>query len=1107
MYRFIRNAHRFTLTAIVLLFSAVVTLRAVGQTTSGSIYGTVQDASGAVVPGVGITVTNLATGVAKNATASDKGEYAFPVLVPGDYKITAQMTGFQSQTQTNVRLDANQNVHVNFSLQVGATEQSVTVEGDTTLVDTRESQIGNTVDQKRIEDLPLNGRNAYDLLTILPGVTNYAPDVQTGSRLGTQIIVNGVPGQSTAYYLDGSYDTNVWRFGGNLLPDPDALQEFRVLTSNYDAEFGRSAGGVVSAITRSGTNQYHGVAFEYLRNNMFNAKKYFENSVTSLHQHQYGATFGGPVPRLRERMFFFLSYQRLQIHTPANVTSSQLLVPTALERMGDFRQTPSTAPNNLRPNVSCNGVQFTVCIDPVAAALLAFVPVGSSDTTTTDSTGKLINYRRPPQQSANANLLSGQGMARFDYHLGQKHQLSGMYFESRGSSNAPTVSNNQIVSYAGMANYEGQYNSVVSDTWTVAANKVNDVRAYYSLNHYIIGNIYGDQHLLPSLGSQAAHGGNYNAQPLFNVQGFFQMGTNNAGPNNLPSSTLGISDTFHWTLGPHELKLGGAYMYDKFTSTGGGSSNGLFTFTGSTVGTTTPSSQLVDFLRGNANTLVQNNGVFFRTHSIDPSIFAQDNWKLSTRLSLNLGLRWEYYPMYTGQNNSGTFVPNVQSTRFPNAPLGLLTAGDAGVPDGILHTPWNTFAPRFGFAYDVFGTGKTSLRGAYGIFFNAVPQVAVSNNLVQQPFSRSVTVNKTPNLVCPFGGPASSCPAGTPAGVDPFPYTPSATSAVFLSGANLFGLPPNESRIPSVQMFSLGIQQQYSSRWSSEISYVGNVGRHLYITTDVNAPVYNTSCTSASCLGTAGINNRRPYQPSPSTYTFASISIAAPRANTSYHSLQATMQKRFDHHFSVQASYVWSKVISLNPVVNQFDIRSSKGVDPTDVPNNFVVSYIYVTPEVKRLGLFGTEVLSGWQLNGITRFQSGSPFNVTSGADSNFDGTTNDRPNVVGNPFLPTNRSRKQKIALYFNPAAFATPGAGQPYGNAQFDMLFGPGYKNTDLSAFKTFILYRETKLQFRAEVFNLLNNVNLSNPASNTSVATVGQISGTSAARILQFALRLSY
>ena len=401
-----------------------------------------------------------------------------------------------------------------------------------------------------------------------------------------------------------------------------------------------------------------------------------------------------------------------------------------------------------------------------------------------------------------------------------------------------------------MQNYEGQYNGVASDTWTVSATKVNSIRAYYSLNHYIIANIYGNQHMLPDLGSQAAMGGNYNAQPYFSITGYWQMGTNNAGPNNLPSSTLGVSDTFNWVLGRHEVKFGGAYMWDRFTSTGGASSNGLFTFTGSTTG-----NALADFLEGKANSLTQNNGVFFRSHSQDPSLFAQDNWRVFRRLTLNLGLRWEYYPMYTGQNNTGTFVAGVQSTRFPTAPLGLLTSGDKGIPDGILHTPWNTFAPRFGFAYDVFGNGLTSLRGSYGIFYSAIDQVAVSNNLVQQPFSRSVTVAKTPNLVTPYAP-----------GPDPFPYTANPSNAVFLSGANIFSLPPGAHNIPSVQEFSLGVQQQYGSKWSSQINYVGNVGPPLlhharselaHLSTQV-APVQPAARRLARTVGDPMNQHRQP---------------------------------------------------------------------------------------------------------------------------------------------------------------------------------------------------------------------------------------------------------
>ena len=372
-----RNTFFLSLYLVLGCFIAC-SARAFAQTTTGSVYGTVSDASGAVIPGTTVTAINQHTAAIKTTKSGATGDYTFVVLDPGDYKITGTMTGFQSQTQSGVHLDAAQNVHVNFILQVGEASQIVTVEAGTTLVDTRGSEMGETVDQQRIQDLPLNGRNAYDLLQILPGVTNYASDVQTGSRQGNQIIVNGIAAQNTAYYLDGAYDTNVWRFGGNLLPEPDALQEFRVLTSNFDAEFGRSAGGVVQAITRSGTDQYHGLVFEYLRNNIFNAKPWLSTGVTPLHQNQFGATFGGPIPRLRNRAFFFLSYQGLRIHQPANVLSNSLTVPTALERTGDFRSTPAKS----QPNVSCNGVKFVICpdqLDPVAQNVLQFVPVGSSD--------------------------------------------------------------------------------------------------------------------------------------------------------------------------------------------------------------------------------------------------------------------------------------------------------------------------------------------------------------------------------------------------------------------------------------------------------------------------------------------------------------------------------------------------------------------------------------------------------------------------------------------------------------------------------------------------------------------------------------------------------
>ncbi|HWR16890.1 MAG TPA: carboxypeptidase regulatory-like domain-containing protein [Terriglobales bacterium] len=1069
----------FCFTLILLLSCSPVVF---GQATTGSIYGTVADSGGAVVPGATVTVKNVNTGETKSATTSSTGDYTVVFLVPGEYEVSAEMAGFQVQRQTAVHLAANQNVHVNFDLKVGSTEQSLTVEAGITLVDTRESQIATTVEQTRIQDLPLNGRNAYDLVQVVPGVQSYAADKPTGSRQGTQFTVNGVPDFNSAYYLDGAYDTNLWRFGGNLMPSPDALQEFRVLTSNFDAEFGRSAGGVVNAITRSGTNNYHGLLYDYLRNDALNSKNYFINEVTPLRQNQFGGTFGGPI--VRDKAFFFLSYEGLRIRTPVIVSSSSLITPTPAQARGDF----SAEPQSKWPKMangsyySCNGVQGIICptlLDPVAQNALAFVPLADPVTGIT------------AEQFGNANTEANQGMAKIDWQATVNHRLAGTFFISRGTSKNPLATqagiSNQILSYSGVQEYEGQYNGVLNDTWTISPTKVNNLRLFYTLSHFVLSSIYGSDHQLDDLGSLAPPGSDYGSQPLFNVVGYWSMGTNNAGPNDLPSSSLGISDTFSTTLGNHEVKLGGSWVYNHFRSRGGAASNGLFTFNGTVTG-----NALADFLLGRANNFRQNNGVDFRTEQHVPSLFFSDNWRLSRRLSLNLGLRWERFPSYTGQNNTATFIPYVKSERFPTAPLGLVFSGDQGLPDGIIKTPWNTFAPRFGFAYDVFGDGKTSIRGGYGLFYSQINQVRVSNNLVQQPYSLTMTINRTPSLLNPYGVAGS-----------PFPYNPDPSSAVFTSGATIFGLEPGADDVPSVQQFSLGLQQQLAADWAAEVSYVGSVARHFPINIDGNSPIY----APGGLTTTAGLNARRPYQPTPTTYTFGVITQTLLNSNFSYNSLQAKLTHRFTRNFSVHGSYVWSKSIGLNAVVDSYDIQSSRGLSDTDIRHSLVVSYMYSLPRVNSLGAFGRQVLSGWQLNGITAIRSGTPFNVTSGKDTNLDGVNNDRPDTVAPPSI-NNGSRQERIAQYFNPAAFAQLPANTPYGNTGYNSMIGPGYVNTDLSIFKNFTLpFRESSVQFRAEAFNLFNNVNLSNPNGVMTNAQFGKITSAGSPRIVQFALRFSF
>ena len=1074
----------FVTVLIAFVFVVVTSLRA--QTTTGSIYGTISDQNNAVIPNVSITVTRVDTGEIHTLTSNESGNYSFPALMPGDYTVSAHAQGFSTQTQRNIRLDVSQNEHISFTLKPGATSDVVTVTADATMIDTRESQLGETVDQKRIQDLPLNGRNAYSLVQLVPGVTNYTGESAIGDQNGSSFSVNGIRTALNSFYLDGVFDTAIYRDGGNLIPNPDAVHEFRLLTSNFDAEFGRAPGGVVNLITRSGTNNFHGLLYDYLRNNVLNAKSYFNNSVTPLKQNQFGGNVGGPF--LRDKLFFFFSYEGLRVASPTTVAAASLVTPTPAEAMGDLSAMPQSQwpklPNGTLYN--CNGKQGVICpnvLDPVAQNLLKTVPLSDP------ATGHPVQQTSPGNNSANQYLIRG------DYQITPQHSAAVMFFNSHGTGRSPTAGSNQILDFSGVSQKNAQTNAMVSETWMVSANKLNNIRVFYSLNHNILGNLF-DNNTLSDLGSQAPAGSGLTTQPQISITGYWSMGSGSSGVDNQAQQAIGLVDSFNWTHANHDVKFGGSFLWSKYAETGGYAGSGQWGFTGSTTG-----NALADFLLGNANSWRQNSGVFHRLHAPDPALFIQDDWRIARKLTLNLGLRWEAFAPFTGQNDFGTFSPNVQSRRFPTAPLGILAAGDPGVPDGIIHTQWKDFAPRVGFAYDVFGDGKTSLRGAYGLFY-AASQATFSANLEQQPFLLDITINKTPNLVTPF----------TP-GLDPFPYVVNLQNPTFRSGAATVGLAPNAGGTPYVHEYSLALQQQLGSQWAAQVSYVGNGTRKAYLLRDANSPVYIPGASTS----TTGLNSRRPYQPTPDTYAFGSIAELTPAGNSSYNALQIILTRRFAHNFSLSANYVWSKTIdfvSADPgslsgtsLVDNNDINRDRGLSTLDVPQRFVASYLWTTPVIHRWGFVGREALSGWQLNGITTLSTGSPFNVTSGVDSNLDGSTNDRPNVTGDPRMPGARSRSAKIQGFFNTAAFSPVPAGVPYGNTPRDLLVGPGFVNTDFSAFKNFPVWNEHNLQFRGELFNLFNNVNLNNPNGTRSSSQFGKITGSGSPRIVQFSLRYSF
>jgi hypothetical protein len=1055
-----------------------------GQTTTGAIAGSVTDPTDSVIPNASITVTNVQTGIAQNTQSNGSGNYIFPSLPPGDYTLSVQASGFGTKTQSGLHLDVLQTLTSNVQLKLGTQSESVTVSTAAALVELRESQLSTTVAQEQIADLPLNGRAAFSLVQLVPGVTTFVPSATIGDTAGTKFSLNGNRTNENSYYLDGAYDTSFMSQGGNIIPNPDALQEFRVLTNNFDAEYGRYPGGVVNVITRGGSNSLHGLAYDYLRNSALNLKNYFATRVTPLVQNQFGGAAGGPI--VHNRAFFFGSYEGLRISTPTQILSTAVNLPTLAETHGDF----SALPASKQPNVSCNGVQGVICpnlLDPVAQNLLKFVPLASASGVS-------------PEQDAHGSTVANQYLARSDYQLSSSHQFSGEFFQSFGTVINPGLYANQILDYSTARQLNTTANIILNDVWTISPKKLNTARVFFTVDHT------QTQQVIPpttwtALGSTIRDGIQPATSPVIAITGYYQEGLAAGGITNNNMQTFGVEDTFNWTIGDHEIKTGGSFFYNQYREDGIYYGAGLATFSGSFTG-----NALADFLEGRAASLRQNSGVYHRFHQPDPALFFQDDWKATRKLTLNLGVRWEAYAAFVGGNTEGTFVPNVQSTRFPTAPLGLLTAGDSGVPDGIVPTKWHDFVPRVGFAYDLRGNGSTSIRGGFGMFF-ATRGASQFDNTEQQPFLLDNTINGTPNLVTPY----TAAPFN---GVDPFPYNSNLKNPTFYSGATISGVRPNAG-YPYVMEYNLTLEQQLGRSWGGRIAYVGSQSRKFFLSRDVNEPAYVPGAPVTS----AGLNARRPYEPTPSTYVFGQIVQNADANNANYNALQLTLTRQFVHNFSVLASYVWSKsmdFISIDPAnitltqSNQLDVRQDYARSDFDIPQDFFVSYVWALPGTNRFGLLGKDVLSGWQVNGITTLRTGVPYNVLSGVDANRDGIATDRPNVVANPVVGGHRSRTARISAFFNTAAFAQVLPGVPYGNAQRNVAIGPAFINTDLSGFKNIPIWRESTVQFRAEVFNIFNNVNLANPNTTETSPSFGKISAlyaNSSPRVIQFALKYKF
>jgi len=1060
---------------VICLFAGITSGRA--QTT-GTLLGKVTDQSGAAIPSAIVRVTNADTGFTSSTTPTADGSYMIPLLPIGHYSISVTSDGFRSFTQSGVLVPVAQDIRVDVMLEIGQVTQTINVSGNSINIDTTTATLGETVDNARLEGLPLNGRNAASLLGTLPGVSNVsAPVYQTSVRGGPSYSISGSRTDFGNMQLDGETITDALANSNQNLPTPDALQEFRVLTDSYGAEYGRAGGGVILAVTKSGSNQFHGAAWDYLRNDAFDAFTKFTPAGTPkplLRQNQFGGDIGGPVilPKYngKNRTFFFFAYEGLRIHQEVLTIT---YVPTEAERNGDFSaiSTPLTDPtsggtftNNQIPSSRLN--QFAATFNSL------YVPLPNQP-------NGALEYSQASPTSAN------QFVIKIDQTLGSKDRVWFRLFRNKAITTYPssipfftTPSGSQFQAYT------------LAETHTFSPKIINEFSAAYSRPEGLPF-VTEDGKSARELGIDANGFTPYPQTPLISVSGYFGAGSGWFVDE--PSYFREFSDKVSWLHGKHSIQAGAMFNFQ---------SNGdlayppmSWSFSGQYTGNAN-----ADYLIGrpnnfNVTTTIIDNG---RSYVFQP--FVQDNYKITRKLTLNLGLRYGYQTPWTERKPGGasTYWPGKQSTVYPTAPPGLVVPGDPGVPAGLYY-PWKLgFEPRIGFAWDVFGNASTAVRGAWGIFHPIVNQEVEAIETNNEPYLVGFS-SAPPDTEHPW--------AGT---TDPLPYDPKNPTFGPFPGITQSHVDPN-FRQADIQQFNLNVQHRLGNDLFTNVAYVGTASRHLYYATDLNAAVYGPGATADN------VQSRRPIFPE----YYGSIPALFSHASGNYNSLQIEVQKRMSHGYSVQGAYTWEKSIDnhsgslIGPPPygpqNPNDLAAERGLSDFNVAHIFTMNGLWELPSLKGRGIV-TAVAGGWQLTGIVAYNTGNPETVFSGQDNALLGycralSGGERADIIGNPHLPGDRSRVEKTAEYFNTAAFAPPGPGQ-FGTVGRNTIINPGYLQNDISVIKKIPLPNEFgQFEFRTDMFNLVNRTNLNGPNTTLTSPAFGEITSAGPQRILQFALRYDF
>jgi hypothetical protein len=1047
----------------VLLMTDVVC----GQSTA-NIVGTVKDSTDAAVPGARIAAVNVQTGLRLTSTSAADGSYSIPLLPVGQYRLEVEKEGFQRYSRSGITLAVGDNATLDVVLAVGSLAESVTVTAAAPLLETQTGTIRGVVDQQRIIDLPLNGRQITQLVAIQAGVIQRS----SGTSEGDAFVVNGSRQNGVYFLLDGGMNTDSYRNYSGVFPNPDAVQEFSIQKSNFSAEYANATGAVVTVATKSGTNEFHGSAFEFLRNGVFNARNFFAARRDSLKRSQFGGTLGGPI--IKDRLFFFGAYQGTRTRSDPQLTRQFL--PTAAMRRGDFSgirtitdpQTRQPFPNNQIPAER---------LSPVTLALLRFIP----DPGTPDGqrfVGVPLKTRDDEYTAkVDANLGAHRLMTRYFWQrfqrpfTGNTQDLASMFASEVGRSTQPY---NQLT---------------VSDIVSLSPSFINS--ATVALRWRRTFNDWTSVEL-PIDFAQAGVRGIAVKDPAslyVNVSGGF---LSRPGWNyDKEDYDIHISETATWMKGSHEIKFGGEILRSKNEIKNDFRTMGLFNFNGNITG-----NAFADFMLGEVYQFDQGGGEYKQLYGTRWGLFVQDNWRATSNLTLNLGLRWDpMFPFHDDLGRTQCFVPGARSSRFPNAPIGYLNDGDPGCPEGGFSSYWPQIAPRFGFAWRAPGD-RTVVRGGFGLFWNPQFTVLYNGFVNAAPFSPQVT-----GFGVRFEDPYAS--AGNPFPASFAPFEPS-TDAQFFTPLGTFGTFASNFKPSYQETFNLTVEHEVMRNLVARASYVGNLGRRLSYTDNVNYARYAPGAT------TGNIQARRPYS------DFSSVLVTFADSTSSYHGLQLSVERRVANNFSFEVNYTLSKSIdevsadttpqnaSQTVPLNR---RLNRGVSDFDLPQRLVVSHVWNLPQLAGQHAVLRGVAGGWQFSGITTLRSGYPFSVTSGTDRALSGLGSSFADLVGDPFLDDDRPRAEKIERYFNTAAFA-PAALGTFGTSPRNVMRGPGAVNFDLGLMKVFPITEAVRLQFRSELFNAFNTPNFNNPNNNVNTpARFGRIEGAGSPRIVQFALKVSF